>query len=307
MMREEIDTYLAVRRSVGFDLGIHEWMLHDFERFATARGDVHVCQQTAIEWASLAPSSGQQERRLGFVRGFARHAVAENPANEIPPPRVFRKVRPKPRPVVYLYSTDDIRRILKATSHLEPGSELVPGTFSTLFGLLSATGMRVSEALAMTLADITADGLLVKRTKFRKSRLLPLHETTQAALDSYVRSRMTAPGPDNDHLFLSATGRTLGYTKVNAAFLRIVRELGLHPGPGLKGPRLHDFRHTFAVRALEKCPPASQDHVSRHLLALSTYLGHSTASHTYWYLQLTPQLTSDIADACENFLKEVHP
>lgn len=306
MMKQEIDAYLAVRRSVGFDLGIHEWMLHNFERFASARGDSHVRSQTAVDWASLAPSSRQQERRLCFVRGFARHAVAENAAHEIPRARVFCKVTPKQRHVAYIYSADDIRRILTAASHLEPGTELVPRTYSTLFGLLTATGMRVSEALAMTLTDLTPDGLLIRRTKFRKSRLLPVHETTLAALDRYRRRRIIA-GRANEHLFLSATGKTLGYTKVNATFLEIVRELGLHPGPGQKGPRLHDFRHTFAVRALENCPPGAQDQISRHLLALSTYLGHSTACHTYWYLQLTPRLTCDIADACENFLKEVHP
>lgn len=306
MIRQEIDAYLAVRRSVGFALGIHEWMLHDFERFASARGDIHVCKQTAIEWASLAPSSGQQERRLSFVTRFALYAVAENPAHEIPPTRVFCKVTPKHRHVAYLYSPDDIRRILEAASHLEPKAECVPRTYFTLFGLLAATGMRVSEAQALRFDDVTPDGLVIRLTKFRKSRLLPLHETTQAALDRYLRRRRLA-SRTADHVFLSATGKAMGYTKVNATFLKIVRQLGLHPGPGKKGPRLHDLRHTYAVRALENCPAGSRDHISRHLLALSTYLGHSTAAHTYWYLQLTPRLTCDIADACETFLQEVHP
>ncbi len=305
MMKQEIDDYLAARRSFGFDLGIHEYLLHGFERFASARGEVHIRKQTVVEWAAEAPSSRQQERRLRIVVHFARYARTENPAHEIPPVRVFGRMSVPSRYNAYILSPDDIRRIMMAATTLESTTLPERRAFFTLFGLLAATGMRVSEALALRLDDVTSDGLVIRQTKFQKSRLLPLHETTSSTLRRYLRGRR--PGGTDDHVFLTEPGKPLQYGRVHSTFRKILAQLGLHQGPGHKGPRLHDLRHTFAVRALEACPMGARDPVDRHLLALSTYLGHLCPSLTYWYLQLTPQLTADIADACEAFFQEVQP
>jgi integrase len=169
--------------------------------------------------------------------------------------------------------------------------------YSTLFGLLAATGMRISEALALRLEDITADGLIIRQTKFQKSRLLPLHETTRRALDKYLSARARL-GTLDGALLVSTTGKALSYNTVMAVFLRLARSIGLRGGPGRPGPRIHDLRHTFAVRSLEQCRH-DREAVARHIVALSTYLGHAHVTDTYWYLHATPIMMGQIAEAGE--------
>jgi integrase len=158
--------------------------------------------------------------------------------------------------------------------------------------------LRISEALALQLQDITDVGLVICSTKFRKSRLVPLHDTARRALRTYLVARNRHAGLDTT-VFLSKRRTRLPYSTVVSVFLRIVREIGIHPGPGKPGPRIHDLRHTFAVRSLEQCAGERQA-VARHMLALSTYLGHARLAHTYWYLQATPQLLADIAEQSES-------
>lgn len=296
---QAIDEYLAVRRAVGFRLQTTEYLLRSFAQFAVGRGEDHVCQRTAIDWAALAPSPEQRDRRLKVVRIFARHARAENAAHEIPPDHVFAYRRTRRRP--YIFTCGDVRCLMEEAARLAPPGSLRPHTYRTMFGLMTAAGLRISEVLALLMDDVTLDGLVVRKTKFRKSRLVPLHETTAAALDRYLDRRRRTAGYD-DHVFISLHRRVPHYVTVNATFLALVRGIGLHPGPGKPGPRLHDLRHTFAVRALEACPKDRQS-IARHMLALTTYMGHARVADTYWYLQVTPQLMTDVADACSAFLE----
>lgn len=197
----------------------------------------------------------------------------------------------------YLYTPQEIARLIEAAEHLGPKHSIRPVTYATLFGLLAATGLRVSEALALNLHDLTADGLSIRATKFKKDRLVPLHASTRAALERYlaVRSKMASVDPA---LFLSPVGTGPKYPTVIAVFLSLARRLGLRAPPGQRGPRLHDLRHTFAVRSLEHCR-ADRPSIARHMAGLSTYLGHAHVSDTYWYLQATPALMRQIADAGE--------
>jgi integrase/recombinase XerD len=195
--------------------------------------------------------------------------------------------------------------LLDSAAQLQPAGSLRPSTYCTLLSLLVVTGMRISEALALRLDDLTGDGLVIRQTKYRKSRLLPLHPSTEVGLAQYLERRVHLGGGD-DHLFISLRRRALTYPTVVATFLALVRELGLHPGPGHRGPRLHDLRHTWAVRALERCPP-SYEHVGRHLLATMTYLGHAKLASTYVYLHTTPQLLAGIAECCERHLQGGSP
>ena len=174
-----------------------------------------------------------------------------------------------------------------------------------MFALLAATGLRISEALALQVGDLTDDGLYIRETKFRKSRLVPLHETTQRALVGYrvLRARL---GSADLALFLSQHGTALRYHRVVTVFLKLVRSLGLHPGPGHRGPRLHQLRHTFAVRSLEQCAGGPVA-IALHMTALSTYLGHAHVSDTYWYLQATPLLMTQIAAASEALYRGEQP
>lgn len=299
MLMDDIDRYLALRRSLGFSLRVDECLLRSFARFAADRGETQVRATTAVEWAALGPSPEQRDRRLRRVVLFARHVRAEESGHEVPPADMFSCWR---RPYLpHIYTVEEIRQILGAASGLRPTGSLRPHTYRCLFGLLASTGLRVSEAIALDLGDVTSDGLIVRYTKFQKSRLVPMHATVTAEVEHYIEQRLRFHSADGT-MFVSLRRRPLVYQEVNRTFLGIVRSLGLHPGPGKRGPRIHDFRHTVAVRALEGSP-SGHDGVGRHMRALSTYLGHSTVATNYRYLHSTPQLMSDLADACEDFLE----
>lgn len=299
MLKQSIDAYLSLRRALGFRMATEEYLLHDFARWASDRGDVYVRAATATEWAAMGPSPWQRERRLRALVQFARHARTEDPSHEVPPTRVFshRQIRNTP----HIYTADELKRLLDAASCLEPTWPLRAEVFTTLFGLLASTGLRVSEALALRIEDVTADGLVIRKTKFHKTRLVPLHPSTSAALDRYLDARRRA-STVSDHVFISAKGGKLPYPTVMKWFLRLAREAGLRSGPGTRGPRIHDLRHTFAVRALENSPGGGSP-VGRQMRALSTYLGHVNLADTCWYLRSTPQLMRGVADACERFLE----
>jgi integrase/recombinase XerD len=169
-----------------------------------------------------------------------------------------------------------------------------------LFGLIAATGLRISEAFNLRLEDLLPGGVLrISDTKFGKSRLLPLHESVIEALNQYLEMRRRLAEID-DHVFLSLKGRRLSYTTVNTAFRRILGLAGIAPGR-TRPPRIHDLRHSFATRVLEQCATQSEE-VARHFVALSTYMGHSDAVHTYWYFQATPELMTNIAAAGEELV-----
>ena len=299
MLTETIDAYLATRRAAGFELKRVEFLLRSFARFAVERGDRHVRQQTAIEWAALGPSAQSRDNRLGTVIRFARHARAENNTHEVPPEHVFAFNRS--RRVPYIYSPEEIRQLLEAATHLGPTESLRPHTYRTLIGLLATTGLRVSEALGLCFDDLTDAGLVIRKTKFSKERLVPLHSTTEAALHRYMERRRGVGGAD-EHVFVSLRGQRCDRTWVLRTFWRLLDDIGLYPGRLPRRPRLHDLRFTFAVRALEACPEDCE-HIGRHALALATYMGHSSVAFNFWYLQSTPPLMTDVADACESFLQ----
>lgn len=299
MLTQAVEVYLALRRSLGFALVVQGRLLHHYARFADDRSDTHVRTNHVLEWAALAPSPGQRERRLGVVVQFARHVHAEDPAHDIPPQGVFARDA-KSRRRSYLYTADELRRLLEAATQLRPPDSLRPHTYYTLLGLLACTGLRISEGLALRLDDVTPDGLVVRQTKFRKSRLVPLHASTVRALAKYLERRCRVSFTE-DQLFVSPQGRALPYNTVSSTFRRLTRAVGLRTDDHGREPRLHDLRHTAAVRSLEACP-AGRGHVGRHICALSTYLGHAHVADTYWYLQATPSLMKHMADACEALL-----
>jgi integrase len=296
---QAVDTYLAMRRAVGFALDHTEGYLRNFARFATARGDTHIVVTTAVDWASRTTSEAQRHNRLQTVIRFARFMTAEDSRHEIPPEGLFWGRRQRPMP--YIFSENEIEQLLSAARRLGPPGSLRPQTYSTLFGLLAVTGMRVSEARNLHLHDVTLDGLLIRETKFHKSRLLPLHVTTRMALDRYIDQRRRGAGAD-PHLFVTRRGGKLSHTVVSETFHQVLKVAGIPHRPARRRLRLMDLRHTFAVRALEKSPE-TRDAVGRHTLALTTYMGHACVSDTYWYLETTPQLMTDIATACETFMQ----
>jgi integrase/recombinase XerD len=295
MLTQAVESYLAVRRAVGFALSSQGSYLKSFAAFSGARKQHYVSTDIAIEWAGLAPSVPQRARRLGIVIRFARYLRTENVRHEVPP-AVFGRDR-RPRPTPYILTEKQIRQVVIAASRSRYRS--CGTTYSTLFSLLSCTGLRVSEAIHLRLDDITPDGLLIRCTKFRKSRLVPLHETARTGLEQYLQKRRSYACFD-DHVFVSLRSNPLSVQIVDKAFRTVVKQMGLSPGRGRARPTPHSFRHTFAVRALEACPDG-RDAITKHMLALSTYLGHSKVEHTYWYLEAVPELMRDIADCAEQF------
>ena len=296
MLINAIDRYLELRRAFGYKLERAERMLRSFAYFAEVRGDTHVVSKTAIEWAAQSSTVRERARRLESIIKLAQflHAEAEELHHEIPP-RVY-PTRLPPRPIPYILSTAEILLLMQAASRLHPINSLRPHTFNTLFGLLAVSGLRISEALALRLDDFTHDGLVVRQTKFFKSRLVPLHESSMAALTHYLRHRQLAAS-DDDHFFVSLRGTQLHYQTVWELFKKLCAAVGLPDKV-----RLHDLRHTVAVRILQACPH-SREIVTPHMLALSTYLGHSSARSTFWYLHSTPQLMQDISGASELWIK----
>ena len=295
MLTRAVETYLAVRRAAGFELRCEGRLLKGFATFSEARKQRYVSTDTAIEWAGLTQSMPQRARRLGIIIRFARYLRTEDERHEVPP-AVFGPERP-PRRTPYILTAEQIRQLIKAASRARP--RLARATYSTLFSLLACTGLRVSEATHLRLDDITPDGLVIRRTKFHKSRLVPLHETAQEALERYLQQRRSYV-PFGDHLFVSLRRKPLALSSVDGTFRKAVKRIGLPPGPGGVWPTPHSFRHTFTVRALETCPDG-RDSVTKHMLALTTYLGHSKVAHTYWYLEAVPELMRDIADRAEEF------
>ena len=296
MLAAAVDTYVAVRRAAGFTFGSEARVLASFASFSAARAESSVRASVAIEWAGLARSVPQRARRLGHVIRLARYLRAENRDHEVPPAIFGAEKRSRPTP--YILSPDQIGQLVLAASR-SGYRTLRRHTYSTLFALLASTGLRVSEAIHLRLDDLTPDGLVIRCSKFRKSRLVPLHETAQAGLDRYLQRRL-AYAPAEPHVFVSLRRKPLLLHDVEVAFRAAARAIGLPDSPRAR-PTPHSLRHTFAVRALQACPDG-RDAITRHMLALSTYLGHAKVADTYWYLEAVPELMTDIADRCERFV-----
>jgi integrase len=304
MLMPAIDSYLRLRRASGFQLRDTEVLLREFACFAAEKGEIHIKTDTAIAWAGRVTSLRQRARRLSSLILFARYIRAEDGAHEVLPEGVFAH-HSRSRRVPHIFTPAQIAQIVAEAMQLPPTGSLRPHTYHTLFGLLAACGLRISEALALRIDDVHPDGLYIRDTKFRKSRLVPIHPTTRSQLDLYLHRRQQLAGAE-PHVFVSLRYKPLRYATVIETFLVLLRKLGLRSGPGAPGPRLHDVRHTFAARALETSPDG-RSRITRHMLALSTYLGHAHVTDTYWYLQTTPRLMMDIADVCAAYLEGEQP
>jgi integrase len=296
MLIAQVERYVTLQRRRGLRFKEQERLLIHYARFASAAGDDFVMTERVRVWSSAASSPGQARVRYDTARRFAAFLKAEDGRHEVPPQGAFGRGR-RARPAPYLLSPNEIAAIMAAALDLPPKGSVSPMTYHYLFGLLAATGLRISEALALKRQDLTDDGLIVRDAKFAKSRLLPLHPSTRAALDRYLaaRDRLGAAAED---LFVVKHGRAPSKVRVYCVFVRLARALGIRGAPGARGPRLHDLRHSFAVRSLTACP-SDRTTVTRHMLALGTYMGHADVAATYWYLQATPILLNGIATQTE--------
>jgi integrase/recombinase XerD len=291
-LRKAVRDYLTMRRGLGFKLVRHEVALQEFILFLRRRRSSIITVNLALEWATQDASHKPYEwaARLSIVRGFARHWSATDPSTEVPPLGLLPYRPPRAQP--YFYSKHEIRKLLKAAKTRPSIDPLRPWTYYCLFGLLAVTGLRLGEALNLQTQDIDwPEGILtIRGAKFGKSRLVPLHSSTCKVLADYAKHREHRFGSRSDIPFLvNKNGNRLDKGEVHRAFYALSRQIGLRAVNASRGPRLHDFRHRFAVETLLRWYREGEDPM-RRLPVLSTWLGHAHVTDTYWYLTGTPEL-----------------
>jgi integrase len=302
VLRHVLSDYHSIRRALGFRLERSEKLLDQFIDYLEAEGVDHVRSEHALAWATQPEGVSPYwwTHRLKIVRVFTRYLATIDPATEVPATDLLPYHHPRATP--YLYSDADVNALLAATRTLY--TPLRRATYRTLLGLLSVTGMRVGEAIALNREDVNmTDALItIRKGKFGKSRQNPLHPTTIDVLDDYLHQRdRRYPDSPNQALFISGTGARLLYSNVQRTFGQLVKQAGLRPRSRTCRPRLHDFRHTAAVNALLDAYRSGAD-VQARLPLLSTYLGHVNPASTYWYLSAAPELLALAGERLERHL-----
>lgn len=301
-LHEELTNYLALRRALGYRLARPEKLLNQFLDHLELTGQKHVTVVAALDWARL-PVGGKSNwwaHRLSVVRGFATYLHTLDPAHQVPAADLLpqRSLRASP----YLYSDAEIIALITAAGSLS--TPLRRATFATLIGLLTVTGMRVGEAIALDRSDVDlpAGRLLVRHGKFDKARELALHPTSVEQLRRYQRLRdRQAPVTGTAAFLVSAAGTRLLYCNVHITFHRLIAQAGLTQRSAACRPRIHDVRHSFAVHAMLDAYTAGEDGQTR-LTLLSTWLGHVHPNSTYWYLSASPELMAAAGQRLETYL-----
>lgn len=289
---QALEAYLTLRQAMGFKVRDARSLLRRFVDFLEQQGATTITHELALRWAteSRTVQPAEWSRRLSVIRGFARYRCAMDPRTRIPATGLLPYTPRRASP--YLYNETEILQLLQAASQLPSLTGLRAQTTVTALGLLAVTGMRVGELVGLddNDVDLTLGQLTIRCGKFGKSRLLPLHPTTREALRHSVAERdRRYPIPQSPSFLVSEQGVRLSHWSVRATVVALSRQIGLRDPTDRHGPRLHDFRHRFAVGVLLRGYRDGAD-VERHLPELSTYLGQVKASDTYWYLSATPEL-----------------
>jgi integrase len=309
-MQRRIDDYLAERRRLGFVLRSWDTFLAGFAGYVARRhhrGPLTV--ELMADWVRQGKdgqgSPGTWARRLEKLRLFVRYLKQFEPNTEVPDESIFGPVPGRVAP--HIYHEEEIVELLAAARQLGPHGSLRPMTFVTLFGLMASTGLRVSEAIHLRDADVDLKhGMLtIRQTKFAKSRQLPLHPSTVAALIHYRRQRARHVPTTADSPFLISSrgrrlGQPLGERQAHRIFTALRDSLGWANRGAHEAPRLHDLRHTFAVRRMMLWHADGTD-IDQMMLALSTYMGHAEIFYTYWYLTAVPELMALAGGKFERF------
>lgn len=302
-LENHLERYLELRRALGFEMRVEGRLLRDFLTFLQRRTLAEsLIAQAAVEWASSRGGSKYQAGRLSMARCFLVHLRAHLPGIQVPATAMIPSgVRPTP----YIYSEAQIAALMREASALKPAGSLRPHTYATLIGLLASCGLRPGEAVRLRDADVETEAtpprLVIRETKFRKTRLVPVDSSTADALRSYASMRKRLGYDDlTPTFFVSESGAPLAYSTVGATFLDIVRRLGIHGMARSHGPNLRCLRHTFAVRRLLHWYSQGMD-VNKLLPQLSVYLGHAKPQNTYWYLTATPELLRKAGTRFESY------
>jgi len=296
---------LQTRRALGTKLGWPESSLRQFVDFIEAEGEDFVTIASAVRWA-IQPVGVQRAthaRRLGIVRGFALWLQATDTRTQVPPQGVLPARQRRPFP--HIYSDSEIAALMSAAGKLRSALGLRRATFQTLIGLLVSTGLRPGEALALDVADVDLVGgvMVVRESKFGKSRFVPLEQSARTALLAYAEFRdAIRPCRETSAFLVTERGARLLACTTRLTFAKLCQACGLRSerkvGCRRSGPRLQDFRHTFATRRLIEWYRAGLD-VDRLMPRLATYLGHMRVAETYWYIQSVPELLRLVTERLE--------
>jgi integrase len=293
-MCSKVQAYLAHRRALGFQLKSEGLRLLDFARYVDALGHRGpLTNQLAVKWACRPKSADRLwwARRLEIVRTFARHLLLTEPQTQVPPRHWLGPAHCRRSP--HLYTGAQLQQLLRRAGQLK--GQLQPHTWQTLIGLLTCTGLRISEAMYLKTNDVDwkQSLLIIRESKFGKTRLVPLHPSALPPLRAYAQRRQEI-FPLAQYFFVSKTGNRLARSKVGQTFTQLREGIPFSRRP----PRLHDLRHTMASRVLQRWQ-SSRKGATNRILILSRYLGHSHVEDTYWYLTALPQL---LADAAQRFV-----
>ncbi|MFN7114465.1 MAG: tyrosine-type recombinase/integrase [Alphaproteobacteria bacterium] len=312
-LSKELDRYLTVRRSLGFELRTDERILRRFIAFVEQEGASHISTDLFLRWRSAFGQASRTTwaRRLGIIRLFAQWLHGLDPKHEVPPQSLVPAHSRRNRP--YIYSEREIRRIIETASDLPSLNGLRCLTYPVLFGLIAVTGMRISEAIALNADDVDLETgvLTIQRGKLGKARMLPLSASTTARLTAYAVKRDRILGSRPESFFVSDRGLRLTDCSARYNFAVVCQNIGLRPVQKYnrhgRGPRVHDLRHSFAVRTLINWYRTGKD-PSREMLRLTTYLGHANPENTYWYIEAVPELLALASDrASASLAKEAQP
>jgi integrase len=310
-----VQQYLDERRRLGFKLCSPGYALRNFARFVTKARHVGPLKVDLMaQWArKVQPRylvDGQADgdtaaRRLGALRPFMRWLQQFEPATEVPDDFSFGPIPGRLAP--HIYREAEIVALLEAARRLGPADGLRAATYASLFGLIASAGLRISEALGLSDLDVDLDGgvLTVRQTKFGKSRLVPLHPSVIGPLAAYRALRRQHVRPASHTTFFVSSrgvrrGEPLGVRQAHRIFVQLREQLGWIDRGGHGQPRVHDLRHSFAVRRLTLWHEKGAD-IDQRMLALSTYMGHVKISNTYWYLSAAPELMALAGARFERF------
>lgn len=307
LFRDQLGGYVELRRALGFSMQVEERMLKQFIRYIESHADAinSSTAQLAVDWTCSIPirsGSGSYAARMSVVRGFLAYLQASLPEIHVPSHNLIAAAR---RPKPHIFSTNEIHDLMDSAGSLGPKGSLRPFTYVTLIGVLLSCGLRPGEAMRLPISDVFLDDnsphLVVRETKFRKSRVVPMSPTTLQALRTYAMNKKRL-GYDRycDSFFVSESGRPLIHQTVARTFIKIARNLGIRGPVGERGASLHSLRHTFAVWRVLAWYREGLD-VQALLPKLSVYLGHVSPQESYWYLTATPELLSAAAVRFESY------
>lgn len=308
-LSQRLNEYLAMRRSMGFDLTFDERVLRKFTTFGDENGFDRISTPLFLDWKSNYGNADNNtwSYRLGMVRRFAFWLAEHDDRTEIPSSRlVTGRYR---RRVPYIYAPKQIAEIVAEAGRLPSPYGLRAALWQTLFGLIAVTGMRVNEALSLDCHDVDLQRavLTLRNTKNGRDRQLPVKEDTVAQLALYAGLRDRLVARQSPRFFVKEDGGTAGDCGARYNFAQVSRNIALRSPQAYNrhghGPRIHDLRHTFAVHTILDWFRDGRD-IEAEMYKLSTYLGHSEPKHTFWYIEAAPELMQLAAERAEQRVLE---